>query len=280
MCKTKIPWADEVWNPTVGCTKVSSGCKNCYAERIYGRFHPDEKFSEVKCYPERLEQPLHWKKPRTVFVDSMSDLFHEDVPNSFLPEVWAIMAICRNIHKFQILTKRPERMMDVVNDNNFHDAVGECIDVYSMTIDPCAAHFVDDFFENDGILPNVWLGGSVEDQKTADERIPLLLQTQAAVRFISVEPMLGELNINSYLKSLRVYNGPGMADGISRGIDWVICGCESGPNRRTMELDRARSLRDQCQAAGVPFFLKQAVIDGKFKKMPELDGKVWDEKPK
>ena len=255
MTKTKIEWATDVWNPTVGCTKVSSGCKNCYAERMFNRFHPDEKFSDVRCYPERLNQPLHWKKPRRIFVDSMSDLFHKNVPDDFIREVFLRMQM--SVHTFMILTKRPIRMFKwLIRD------------------------------KNPPILPNVWLGVSVENQATADYRIPLLLQIPAALRFVSVEPMLGPI-VESLSRwySNDSFDPNGSQKVINRAhwpfpkIDWVICGCESGPYKRPMDLDWARSLRDQCQMAGVPFFLKQAVINGKLVKMPELDGKVWDEIP-
>jgi protein gp37 len=273
MSKTKIPWATDVLNPTVGCTKLSAGCKNCYAERIFNRFHPDEKFSEVRCYPERLDQPLHWKKPRRVFVDSMSDLFHEDVDGDFIADVFRIMEKASQ-HNFMILTKRPFIMR-------------QWFDTYNA----------------ERPLPNVWLGVSVENQKTADGRIPLLLRTPAVVRFVSMEPMLGPIDLlkwidfcpldqerpdpyNSHWRMAgdrwQHYHGYplGHEDTIKKPlIDWVICGCESGPGARPMDLDWARSLRDQCQEAGVPFFFKQAKIDGKLVKMPLIDGKIWDEIP-
>lgn len=265
MAKTKIEWATDVWNPTVGCTKVSEGCRNCYAERMFERFHPGQKFSEVQWFAERLEQPLHWKEPRRIFVDSMSDLFHVKIPHHFISQVFWIMEMAP-LHTFMILTKRPKRMYEWIRD------------CYPTS------------------LPNVWLGVSVEDQKTADERIPLLLQTPAAVRFVSVEPMLGRIDLwklatcEETFGSLYDHRGtypfyqelgwPNKSIKIHDGIDWVICGCETGPYRRPMELDWARSLRDQCQEAGVPFFLKQAEIDGKLVKMPELNGKIWDEMPK
>jgi protein gp37 len=247
MSKTKIPWATDVWNPTVGCTKLSAGCKNCYAERIFNRFHPDEKFSEVRCYPERLNQPLQWKKPRRVFVDSMSDLFHEDVPDGFIDQVFETMHLAW-WHTFLILTKRAVRMCDYISLRYIPNQLA--------------------------VLPNVWLGVSVEDQPTANNRITWLLNTPAAVRFVSVEPTLGEVDLRMTIHFI----------GGSIGIkdwhpDWIICGCESGPGARPMDLDWVRSLRDQCQEAGVPFFLKQAKIDGKLMKMPLIDGKIWDEIP-
>lgn len=247
MSKTKIEWATDVWNPTVGCTKLSAGCKNCYAERIFNRFHrwprfpPYEKFSEVRCYPEKLDQPLHWKKPRRIFVDSMSDLFHEDVSSLFIDQVFETMHLAW-WHTFLILTKRAERMWDYISRRYIPNQLA--------------------------VLPNVWLGVSIESQPTADNRITWLLKTPAAVRFVSVEPMLEGINLRRWLTITAQRDFM---------LDWVICGCESGPGARPMDLDWARVLRDQCQAAGVPFFLKQAEIDGKLVKMPALDGKIWDE---
>jgi protein gp37 len=250
MSKTKIAWATDVWNPTVGCTKLSAGCKNCYAERIFERFNTGQKFSEVRYYPERLDQPLHWKKPRRIFVDSMSDLFHEDVSSLFIDQVFETMHLAY-WHTFMILTKRAERMYSYISQRYLPNRLA--------------------------VLPNVWLGVTTEDQKTADGRIPFLLQTPAAVKFISVEPMLGSVSLaglddDTYRPWLDIHAW-------KAALDWVICGCESGPGARSMDLDWARKLRDQCQAAGVPFFLKQAKIDGKLVKMPPIDGKIWDEIP-
>jgi protein gp37 len=251
MTKTKIEWSDEVWNPVTGCTKVSAGCKNCYAERIAKRFWRDgitgdnyRPFSEVRCHSERLEQPLLWKRSRRVFVDSMSDLFHPKVPDTFIAQVFLIMMMAP-IHTFMILTKRPKRMMKWVKNR---------------------------YYQNP--LPNVWLGVSVEDQKTADERIPLLLQMPAALRFISVEPMLGIIDLE------QAGNNACIEWWENNGIGWVICGCESGPGARPMKMSWAADLKHQCVFSDVPFFFKQAMIKGKLVKMPELDGKVWDEIPK
>src|SRR4030042_3624184 len=175
MGKSKIEWTDYVWNPTVGCTKVSSGCKNCYAERIFNRFHPDKKFSDVRCYPERLDQPLHWKKPRRVFVDSMSDLFHEDVPSLFIYKIFDVIASTPK-HIYLILTKRPERMCDFVNRIRY-------IETEELThlISPLCSY--SPYKINDPIsIPNLWLGVSVENQATADYRRPLLTQNPAGGR--------------------------------------------------------------------------------------------------
>ena len=238
-----------VWNPTTGCTKVSAGCKNCYAERIAKRFWYDSievvpgavvewkrEFTDVRCHPERLDIPLHWKKPRRVFVDSMSDLFHEDVPDDFIRDVFDVMCLGARQHIYMILTKRPERMMEFMNGSH------ECVQSH------------------------IWLGVSVEDQLNFYSRYACLAKTSAAIRFISFEPLLGHVEMGSATP------------------DWVICGCESGPGarpgERPMKLDWARSLRDECIEKGIPFFLKQAVIDGKLVKIPELDGKQWIEYPK
>jgi protein gp37 len=248
MTKTKIPWATDVWNPTVGCTKLSAGCKNCYAERIFERFNPGQKFSEVHCYPERLDQPLHWKKSRRVFVDSMSDLFHEDVPSLFIDHVFETMHLAY-WHTFMILTKRAERMYSYISQRYLPNRLA--------------------------VLPNVWLGVTTEDQKTADGRIPFLLQTPAAIRFVSVEPMLEKINISPYL-----YGNIGRYYGDHPNyLNWVICGCESGPGARPMKMSWAADMKHQCVFYDVPFFFKQAMIKGKLVKMPVIDGKIWDEIP-
>ena len=254
MGKTTIEWATDTWNPTTGCSKVSAGCAHCYAERVAERFWKDRAFSEVQCHPDRLEQPLHWRKPRRVFVDSMSDLFHEDIPAEFISSVFEVMEKCPQ-HTFMILTKRPERMLALLK-------------IWSQAIEYIRP------------LPNVWLGVSVEDQKAADERIPLLLKTPAALLFVSCEPLLGPvdlLDINGALLSWWKACG---VEGVDAGdISWVIAGGESGPEARLMHPDWARSLRDQCQSSGVPFFLKQIHVNGKLVKMPKLDGKIWNEVP-
>jgi len=278
VAKTTIEWADEVWNPVVGCTKVSQGCANCYAERIYERFHPGQKFTDVHMIPGKLDDPLHWKKPRRVFVNSMSDLFHEDVTDEFIVKIWRTMFAAQQ-HTFIILTKRARRMFEWVST---FTAIFEAINQEGGEI------------VVDTPLPNVWLGVSAEDQKAADERIPLLLQTPAAVRFVSVEPMLGPVDLSPKDRVVESLSPWYSEDGfdptasqkvIDRAhwlfpkIDWVICGGESGPDARPMHPDWVRGLRDQCENDGVPFFLKQMMVDGKLVKMPELDGRVWDQYP-
>ena len=269
MADTKISWAEKVLNPTVGCKKVSAGCKHCFAERMAVRLaamgRPEYQAvvegghwtGHVKCLPHKLDEPLHWKKPRRVFVDSMSDLFHEDVPSSFIFDVLRTIRECEQ-HSFIILTKRPERMMNWFNH-------------YYCTTEP---------------YPNIWLGVSVEDQKSADERIPWLLKTPAAVRIVSAEPLLSEIDLDHYLYPRIVgwqsesgpYESP-IYDLESPIVSQVIAGCESGPHARPAEIDWFRSLRDQCVAAGIPFFLKQMMVGGKLVHMPELDGVRWDQYP-
>lgn len=263
MAETSIEWTDKVWNPVRGCSRVSEGCRNCYAERMAVRFsgpgQPYEGLAVMKsdgpqwtgkvvCVEEALDAPLHWRKPCRVFVNSMSDLFHDAVPDEFIDKVFAVMALCPQ-HTFQVLTKRPERMRDylLTVQNDDKDMQRWANPACEISDSPCAAGVVED---NDWPLPNVWMGVSVEDQRTADERIPLLLQTPAAVRWISAEPLLGPMQIRGYLGQIAAIYG-------TRKLDWVVVGGESGPGARPMHPDWARSLRDQCQAAGVAFFFKQ-----------------------
>ena len=226
MNTTKIEWADVVWNPVTGCTKVSEGCRNCYAEGIAKRFWGERKFSDVQCHPERFNALGRLgKTSKRVFVNSMSDLFHKDVPLDFISEVFAEMAV-HPLHTFIVLTKRPQRMAEAVD------------------------YFGGDLWRG---YKNIWLGVSVENQQAADERIPYLLQTPAPVRFVSCEPLLGPVDL---VKGMHGGKVDEPIDPVSR-IDWAICGGESGPHARPMHPDWVRSLRDQCQAARVPFFFKQ-----------------------
>ncbi|WP_127580887.1 DUF5131 family protein [Paenibacillus koleovorans] len=229
--KSKIEWTDATWNPVTGCTKVSEGCRNCYAMTLAERFrgttgHYYEHGFDITLRPEKLDQPLRWKRPRKIFVNSMSDMFHPDVPFEYIRAVWARMALCPQ-HTFQVLTKRPERAL---------------------------AYFAwmrKQEFKVEEALPNVWLGVSVENQKAADERIPLLLQTPAVVRFLSCEPLLEEVNIWRWIDPIRTgWPTP-------QEIHQVIAGGESGHKARPMHPEWARSLRDQCLDADVPFFFKQ-----------------------
>ncbi|MEB8474567.1 phage Gp37/Gp68 family protein [Acidithiobacillus ferriphilus] len=241
--KTGIAWTNATWNPITGCTKVSQGCKNCYAEREWARLSANPKatayygraFTDIRCHPDRLtEGPIRWRKPRMIFVNSMSDLFHEKVPFEFIDEVFEVIN-CSPMHTFQILTKRPERMLEYFQRSEIAWAVEE------------------------GPLDNVWLGVSVEDQATADERIPLLLQTPAAVRWVSAEPLLGPIDLEEVpvgmFGPLRPYGGS-VPD--TPRLDWVVCGGESGgPKARPTHPDWAEDLKSQCEEADVPYFFKQ-----------------------
>ncbi len=272
---TKITWADETWNPISGCTKISEGCKNCYAEKMSRRqvaigfarhergignddtwiaysnaIDPDTgRWSgQITCRPEKLYEPLRWRKPRRVFVCSMSDLFHEDVPTAFIGRVLNVIAQMAIHTSFLLLTKRPRRMLDVLSR------------YYEM-------------FNRNHPLKNIWAGVTAENQRRADERIPILLQIPAVVRFVSVEPMLEWMDIFTALYTDDEW------EQTMPVLDWVIVGGESGPGARPMRKEWVRAMRNQCQAAGVPFLFKQQVINGKKVSLPELDGKVWNQYP-
>lgn len=185
--KTGIEWTDATWNPVTGCSKVSQGCKNCYAERLFPRAYPGRKFTEVREHEDRLGQPGRWARPRMIFVNSMSDLFHEDVSDEFIAEVWFRMALNQH-HTFQVLTKRPERMMSwLAHHGTWAVFYGE------------RPEYEESLKKHGWPLRNVWCGVSIENQETAHERLPLLMQTPAAIRFVSYEPALGPVNISDYL---------------------------------------------------------------------------------
>ncbi|HZO30024.1 MAG TPA: phage Gp37/Gp68 family protein [Chloroflexota bacterium] len=261
-----IEWTNATWNPVTGCSKVSEGCRNCYAEALSLRFGRSKKpwaaqfaAENVVPHPERLMQPLRWRDSRMIFVNSMSDLFHERVTDDFIGQIFDVMARASH-HTFQVLTKRPKRMLDW---QHRHPQTP---------------------------LPNVWLGVSVENQDAADERIPLLMQVQAAVRFLSCEPLLGPVDLTDVRPSEiehydilrgRLYGVGRLAEPQTTypRVDWVIVGGESGPRHRPMDLNWARDLRDQCLEADVPFFFKQ--VGGRTPKAGgrELDEQIWDQFP-
>jgi protein gp37 len=230
---SRIEWTDATWNPVTGCTKISAGCKNCYAERMAERLQamgtPQYRNGfALTLQPKMLELPLRWRKPRRVFVNSMSDLFHKDVPLDYMQRVFRVMERCPQ-HEFQVLTKRPE----------------------------VAAGYADQ-------LPwpsNIWLGTSVENALVL-HRVESLREAPAAVRFLSVEPLLGPL--------------PRLP---LRGIDWVIVGGESGPGARPMKPEWVRQIRERCLSGGVPFFFKQWGGVNKKRSGRVLDGRTWDEMP-
>ena len=281
---TSIEWADKTWSPIIGCDRVSPGCDNCYAigtariresnphpqiaaafagttQRTDGRL---DWSGQVNLLDDRLTQPLRWRKPARVFVNSMSDLFHANVPNDFIARVFAVMALTPQ-HTYQILTKRHARMRSLLNSREFVALVDDARE----ELKPGCGDFT-------WPLPNVWLGVSVENQKWADIRIPALLDTPAAVRFLSCEPLLGPVDLklpvdHSTHERDHIDGTPWpqcldcsteettvdwtIPDGPR--LHWVIVGGESGPKARAMHPDWARSLRDQCAAADVPYFFKQ-----------------------
>lgn len=269
-----IEWTEATWNPLTGCTKVSPGCDHCYAETFAERFrgvpgHAFEQGFDLRLRPERLDQPLRWRRPRRIFVNSMSDLFHADVPDEFIDQVFDVMEQARH-HTFQLLTKRHGRLRSYVQRRvarwqeyarKFDDCPTE-----AMRNSPAA---VDARRRATALPGHIWLGVSVEDQHWAEARVPALLQTPAAVRWVSAEPLLGPVD----LRNLRARNGALIdclggdvrtSDGrevyscTPSVLDWVVVGGESGRGARRMDADWARSLRDQCQHAHAAYLFKQA----------------------
>ena len=232
---SKIEWTDATWNPVRGCNKISPGCKFCYAEVFAERFrgvpgHPYEQGFDLRLVPERLEEPLKWKKPKMIFVNSMSDLFHEKVPKEYINEVFKVMTKA-HWHIFQVLTKRSDRLLELSLELEWPS--------------------------------NVWMGVSIESTKYT-YRSEYLSKVPATVRFLSVEPLL------EMISDLPLNN-----------INWVIVGGESGRNARHMKLEWARSIKNQCEKAGVAFFLKQlgGRIDKRGGDTALLDGRTWREYP-
>lgn len=263
MNTTAIEWTDYTWNPVTGCTPVSEGCRNCYArrvaQRLRGRFgYPADDPFRVTLHPEQLEEPLKLRKPSRIFVCSMGDLFHEDVDEKFIAKVFAIMDLARQ-HTYLVLTKRPARMQRLLSDEDFQFHVGW---FQSMAVRELGLPEPKEI--GPWPLRNVWAGVSVENQPAADERIPILLQTLAAVRYVSVEPMLGLVKMDylwlhpecSAWYTDGMIRGQHPLRGVAKGLDWIICGGETGPGARPVHPDWVRNLRDQAIAAGVPFFFK------------------------
>ncbi|WP_310473843.1 phage Gp37/Gp68 family protein [Sandarakinorhabdus sp.] len=267
---TKIEWADATVNYLNGCSVISAGCTNCYAMRAGGRNLPNHPSTgltkptkaghvwtgETRANEKALLQPLAWKRPRRIFWNAHGDLFHESVPDAWIDRQFAVMALTPQ-HTHMVLTKRPERMRAYVA-NIYRGGFLRFaqIDLMLQHFDrvwPDPADFT--LSGARGPIPNVWLGTSVEDQRAADERIPHLLATPAAVRFLSCEPLLGPVDLEPYLSDAwqaEEADWPKLGE-----LDWVIGGGESGPGARPMHPDWARSLRDQCAVAGVAFHFKQ-----------------------
>jgi len=266
---SSIEWTDATWNPVRGCRKISPGCKHCYAETFAERWrgipgHAYERGFDPRTAPDQLDAPLRWKKPRRVFVNSMSDLFLEDFGDEYIRAAFGVMAATPR-HTYQVLTKRGERMRAFFDRIARATAVDHAPDA-GFLIGTAAANLgveeVDQLGSYPWPLRNVWLGVSVEDRKYGVPRIEHLRAVPAAVRFLSVEPLLEDV---------------GALD--LRGIDWVIAGSESGHGARPMREDWVRSLRDQCTAAGVKFFYKQRLERGRKVSLPVLDGRQWAEFP-
>ncbi|MEW2420477.1 phage Gp37/Gp68 family protein [Streptomyces nigra] len=282
---TAIEWTDRTWNPVTGCTKVSPGCDNCYAATIAHRFAGSKAFPDgfdVTVHEDRVDQPYRWKKPARVFVNSMSDLFHQDVPDLFITHVFDVME-ANPQHTFQVLTKRHARMRSFVQRRE------QLRREYAAKFDDCPTEAMRNspaakMARARAARPpaNIWLGVSVENQKWADIRIPALLETPAAVRFLSCEPLLGPVDLSRWLRPVPGCGHVAADDGTCthldamtpechrwadcpararyedwHGLDWVIVGGESGPKARAMHPDWARQIRDACDVAGVPFFFKQ-----------------------
>ena len=237
--KSKIEWTDATWNPVRGCTKVSAGCAHCYAETFAERWrgikgHPFEFGFDLRLVPEKLAEPLKWSAPRRIFVNSMSDLFHEDIPEDYIVNVAAVMRLA-DWHTYQVLTKRPERMENLLT---------------GPLADAAAA-------------PHIWWGVTVENRRHGLPRIDTLRRTGAAMKFLSIEPLLEDIG----------------AFDLS-GIDWVIVGGESGPGARPLKAGWVTSIQEQCRDAAVPFFFKQWGGVQKNRAGRELNGRTWDEFPK
>lgn len=259
--KTAIEWTERTWNPVTGCDRVSPGCDHCYAMTLAKRLKGmgsakyqkdgDPKTSGpgfgVTLHPHTLDEVYKWRTPQRIFVNSMSDLFHDDVPDYFIGEVFARMAATKQ-HTYQVLTKRPARMRSLLRNPERLDH-------------PYIANAR-------WPMPNVWLGVSAENQRWADIRVPLLLDTPAAIRFVSAEPLLGPISLTRWLN--------GGFGHVSPDLHWLIAGGESGPDARPMHPSWARGLRDECTAAGLAFLFKQ--WGGRTPKAGgrELDGRTWD----
>jgi len=315
--ETAIEWCDSTWNPIRGCSRVSSGCMNCYAERVAARFSgPGQPYEglatmtpsgprwtgEVRVIEKHLADPLKWTKPRRIFVNSMSDLFHMKLRNGDIDRVFAAMALCPD-HTFLILTKRPERMQSYIA------TPARAMSVSYIMDDPrrwpelrrrwSEVKYAAERLRRgkDWPLANVWLGISAENQATADQRIPPLLDTPAARRFVSAEPLLGPIDFSKWITLARaqLIATDGKYDEAKHGaaiqarafaspdawaLHWIIVGGESGPGARPMDPAWATAIRDQCDTAGVAFFFKQ--WGGKTPKAGgrELEGRIWNQMPR
>lgn len=299
-----IEWTGKTWNPWVGCSLASPGCTNCYAMTMSHRLaamdgaHRESQTTRpLQTFPlghyagttkvvngnavwtgainraplSGLRKPFNFKRPTTFFVCSMSDFFHDDVPEDWIADAVTVMAQCPQ-HTFQLLTKRPARMRALFTDPEFIEGIRSNLKIIDNPDDPPWRW----------PLPNVWCGTSCEDQRRANERIPDLLATPAAVHFVSGEPLLGPIDFNRVASVMHHNKEPYHMDVLKypeARLDWVIVGAESGHGSRPMNLEWVRSIRDQCVSAGTAFFFKQDAKNGKKTSLPRLDGRLWAQMP-
>lgn len=268
--KTAIAWTDSTWNAIRGCTRVSEGCTRCYAEAVAGRFsapgqpyhgvavlkvidgtHRGRWTGKIEFVKEHLEDPLRWRRPRRIFVNSMSDLFHENIKDEWIDDIVAVMALSSR-HNFQVLTKRPERMRDYLIERS------TATDVHSLISSYMNRHGAQPTCDmsHEWPAPHIWWGVSAEDQKTTDERIPLLLQTPAAVRWVSYEPAIGPIDFTAIHRT-RAEGFMRPLDGRFNKLNWIVVGGESGPDARPFDIQWARDTISQCENAGTACFVKQ-----------------------
>jgi protein gp37 len=266
---TKIEWCDKTWNPVTGCNPISTGCDNCYARKMARRLadrcgYPSGSGFDVTLHHDKLLKPLKWKKPKRIFVCSMGDLFHSNVPNVYIAVIFGVMALAKQ-HTFILLTKRPLIMLEwfvKVKQFSDNDEVGLCEYYIKNT---CSLRKITDLLPSDGPstlwpLPNVWVGVTAENRVLNQQRTKVLMNIPSVVKFISFEPLLSNI------------------DQIRDGIDWVIVGAETGPGARPMSLEWARNIRDQCNDQNIPFFMKKVSGNGQvpddllIRQFPNTDG--------
>jgi protein gp37 len=318
--KTEISWCDSTWSPVRGCTRVSEGCRHCYSERMAARGLPGLRSPTTGCdfasntisgprwsgrvelIESQLEIPLHWKKPRRIFVNSVSDTFHEALPDEAIDRIFAVMALCRQ-HTFMVLTKRAKRMREYLSDLSYRTEVVGIEAEHRSGWDRYMRGSDETTGSGDDMLPrwplplsNVWLGVSVEDQATGDARIPLLLQTSAAVRFISAEPLLSAIDFSRYMSDNlqdSAWGSETEAGGRDGGllqpqkqsrqrtesagsISLILLGGESGPGARRCRVEWIRSVVEQCREAGCACFVKQlgAHVGGDWPEFPGYDPEI------
>lgn len=264
MGKSSIEWTDETWNPVTGCTKVSQGCKHCYAERTWPRLaapgqpYAGRPFTDIQIHENRADLPFRWVKPRRVFVNSMSDLFHEQIPTEFIDRLLAVMWMTP-MHTYQVLTKRPERMRAYLQNPE----LGQRLQRWARLLQD--RMLVDVAIDTDAPAKHIWWGVSAENAETLDQRAEILMEVPAAVRFVSLEPLLG-----SVWEALRwIFRRAEKHPNLYGKPDWIIVGCESGPMRRLCPDSWMLEVITVCRSAEVPVFVKQVSIGNYVSHYPE-----------